>query len=132
MSITLTYSTTTVDLGDRLEWEDEYTWSPVEQATEYSTTGALLMDVGLKLAGRPITLQGTQTAAWLTRAVCDTLQAWAALPGIALTLTLRGVERQVVFDHAQKGFDAQPIWRLADGEMTPELLYLPTFRFLEI
>ena len=132
MSITLTYNSTTVTLGERLEWEDEYTWSPVEQAAEYSTTGALLMDVGLKLAGRPITLQGTQTAAWLTRAVCDTLQAWAALPGIALTFTLRGVSRQVVFDHAQKGFDAQPIWRLADGEMTPELLYLPTFRFLEI
>lgn len=132
MSITLTYSTTTVTLGDRLEWEDEYTWSPVEQASEYSTTGALLMDVGLKLAGRPITLQGTQTAAWLTRAVCDTLQAWAALPGIALTLTLRGVARQVVFDHAKQGFEAQPIWRLADGEITPELFYLPTFRFLEI
>ena len=132
MSITLTYSGTTVALSDRLEWEDEYTWSPVEQTAEYSTTGALLMDLGLKQAGRPITLQGTQTAAWLTRAACDALQAWAALPGAELTLTLRGVARQVVFDHAQRGFDAQPIWRLADGEITPELLYLPTFRFLEI
>ncbi len=132
MSITLTYLAATVDLGDRLQWVDEYDWSPVEQRTEYSTTGALLVDVGLKLAGRTITLQGTDTAAWMSRALCDTIDGWAALPGIALTLTLRGVARSVMFDHAQKGFEAQPIWRLADGEITPELLYLPTFRFLEL
>lgn len=130
--ITLTYNATTATLSDRLQWTDEYDWSPVEQRTEYSTTGALLVDVGVKLAGRPITLQGTDTAAWISRALCDSLTAWAALPGITLTLTLRGVAHSVMFDHAQKGFEAKPIWRLADGEITPELLYLPTFRFLEI
>jgi hypothetical protein len=130
--ITLTYNGTTATLSDRLQWADEYDWSPVEQRTEYSTTGALLVDVGVKLAGRPITLQGTDTAAWISRALCDSLKAWAALPGITLTLTVRGVARSVMFDHAQKGFEAKPIWRLADGEITPELLYLPTLRFLEI
>jgi hypothetical protein len=59
------------------------------------------------------------------------IQAWAALPGIELLLTVRGVARAVIFDHAKKAFEAKPIWRLADGEVTPELLYLPTFRFLE-
>lgn len=132
MSITLQHLTITLDLGDRLDWSDEYAWSPVQQATEYSTTGALLVDVGTKLAGRPITLAGDQTAAWLSRDVCDTLTAWAALAGASFTLTLRGLPHTVMFDHAQKGFEAQPIWRLADGEVTPELLYLPTFRFLEI
>jgi hypothetical protein len=130
--ITLTYNGTTATLSDRLQWSDEYDWSPVEQSTEYSTAGALLVDVGLMLAGRPITLQGAETAAWISRALCDTLAAWAALPGITLTLTLRGVAHQVMFDHAQKGFEAKPIWRLSDGEVTAELLYLPTFRFLEI
>ena len=131
MSITLTYNGTTATLSDRLHWSDEYDWSPVEQSTEYSTEGALLVDVALKLAGRPITLEGGDTAAWLSRAVCETLQAWAALPGIELTLVVRGVARAVMFDHAKKGFVATPVWKLLDGEITPELLYLPTFRFLE-
>ena len=131
MTILLTYNGTTAALSDRLQWTDEYDWSPVEQSTEFSTTGALLVDVAVKLAGRPITLEGLETAAWLTRAVCDTLQAWAALPGITLTLTVRGVPRAVLFDQAKKGFTAAPVWRLADGEQTDETLYLPTFRFLE-
>lgn len=132
MSITLAYNGTTANLSDRLQWTDEYEWSPVDQATAYSTSGALLVDVAEKLAGQPITLQGTETAAWLSRALCDTLQAWASLPGIELTLTLRAIAHRVIFDHAQKGFSAQPVWKLLDGEITPELIYLPTFRFLKV
>lgn len=132
MTITLTYNGTTAAISDRLQWTDEYDWSPVEQASAYSTTGALLVDVAVKQAGQTITLEGTDTNAWLSRALCDTLQAWAALPGIELTLTLRGVAHQVIFDHAKGGFTAQPIWRLLDGEITPELLYRPTFRFLKV
>ena len=132
MSITLTYNGTTAHLSDRLQWTNEYDWSPVDQATGYSTRGVLLVDVGLKLAGQPITLEGTDTNAWITRALCSTLQAWAALPGIELALVLRGTTHAVIFDHAQGGFAAQPIWRLADGEITPELFYRPTFRFLKV
>ena len=132
MSITLTYNGTTAHLSDRLHWADEFDWSPVEQATAYSTTGALLVDVAVKQAGQPITLEGTDTNAWITRALCSTLQAWAALPGIELALVLRGTTHAVIFDHAQGGFAAQPIWRLADGEITPELFYRPTFRFLKV
>ena len=132
MSITLTYDGTTVPISDRLQWTDEYDWSPVEQATAYGTTGKLLVDVALKLAGQPITLVGTDTAAWITRAQCDSLQAWANLPGITLDLVLRGTTHQVMFDHAKQGFTAQPIFKLLDGEMTPELLYLPTFHFLKV
>ena len=132
MSITLTYNGTTATLSDRLQWVDEFAWSPVEQATAYSTTGALLVDVAVKQSGQPITLEGTDTNAWIPRALCSTLQAWAALPGIELALVLRGTTHAVIFDHAQGGFAAQPIWRLADGEITPELFYRPTFRFLKV
>ena len=132
MSILLAYNGTTAHLSDRLQWSDEYDWSPVDQATGYSTTGKLLVDVALKAAGQPITLQGTETAAWIPRTLCDTLQAWAALPGIVLTLTLRGTAHQVMFHHEQKGFEARAIWKLIDGEITDELLYLPTFRFLKV
>ena len=131
-TITLTYNGTTATLSDRLQWTDEFDWSPVEQATAYSITGALLVDVAVKQSGQPITLEGTDTNAWITRALCSTLQAWAALPGIELALVLRGTTHAVIFDHAQGGFAAQPIWRLADGEITPELFYRPTFRFLKV
>ena len=132
MSITLTYNGTTATLSDRLQWVDEFAWSPVEQATAYSTTGALLVDVAVKQSGQPITLEGTDTNAWITRALCSTLQAWAALPGIQLDLVLRGETHQVIFDHAKGGFTAQPIWKLLDGEITPELMYRPTFKFLKV
>ena len=132
MSITLAYDGTTLDLTERLLWTDEYDWSPVEQASAYSTTGALLVDVAVKQAGQTITLVGTETAAWISRALCDTLQAWASLPGIQLDLVLRGTTHQVMFDHAQGGFSAQPIWKLVDGEITDELIYVPTFKFLKV
>lgn len=132
MSITLTYNGTTAHISDRLQWSDEYDWSPVEQATAYGTTGALLVDVGLKQAGQPVTLVGTDTAAWISRALCDTLKAWAALPGVQFDLVLRGTTHRVMFDHAKGGFSAQPIWKLVDGEITDELIYVPTFRFLKV
>ena len=122
----------TVPLEDGFLWSDEFDWSPVEQATAYSTTGALLVDVAVKQAGQPITLEGTDTNAWISRALCSTLQAWAALPGIQLDLVLRGETHRVMFDHAKGGFSAQPIWKLLDGEITPELFYRPTFRFLKV
>lgn len=131
-TITLTYDGTTLALSDRLDWTDEFDWHPVEQATSYSTTGALLIDVATRQAGRPITLQGTDTQAWMTRAEMEQLAAWAAIPGAQMTLTLRSVAREVIFDHAQGGFSAQPVWRLLDGEIYPDLLYRPTLRFLEI
>lgn len=131
-TITLAHAGTILALSDRLDWTDEFDWHPVEQATAYSTTGALLIDVATRQAGRPITLQGTDTQAWMRRADMLQLAALAAIPGAQLTLVLRGVARQVVFDHAQGGFSAQPVWRLLDGEIDAELLYRPTLRFLEI
>lgn len=131
-TITLAYAGTTLALSDRLDWTDEFDWHPVEQASSYSTTGALLIDVATRQAGRPITLQGTDTQAWMRRADMLQLAALAAIPGAQLTLVLRGVARQVVFDHAQGGFSAQPVWRLLDGEIDASLLYRPTLRFLEV
>lgn len=56
----------------------------------------------------------------------------ARLPGIELDLVLRGATHRVLFDHAKGGFSARPIWKLVDGEITGELLYLPTFKFLKV
>lgn len=132
MAITLTYSGTTAHLSDRLQWTDEFAWSPVEQSTEYSTTGALLVDVAVKQTGRPITLVGTETKAWITRALCDTVTAWAALPGAEFELVVRGLARTVMFDHAKVGFEAAPVWKIQDGEESSEQFFLPMFRFIQV
>ncbi len=130
MAITLTYNGTTAHLPDQLVWTDEFTWSPVEQATEPGTTGALLVHVGARSAGRPIELDGVETRAWITRTLCSTLAAWAALPGIELTLVLRGVSRKVIFDHERGGFEATSLWPIANGQEWADQDFLPTLRFL--
>lgn len=132
MSISLTHAGTTLALSERMDWTDEWSWSPVQQSTEYGTTGALLVDVAVKQAGRPITLVGTQTMAWIPRAMCATLGAWAALPGAEFGLVLRGVARIVMFDHGRGGFEAESVWQIQDGEESTDQLFLPTFRFIQV
>lgn len=132
MAITLTYNDTTVELSDRLQWTDEYDWSRVEQSAEYGITGALIVDVAERQDGRPITLDGTTTAAWMPREQCDRLQAWADLPGAQFTLVLRGVARNVIFDQKKGGFSAKPTRNLVEGEIKQQTNYLPKFQFLEV
>jgi len=70
-----------------LVWDDEFAWSPVAQATEYTLTGSLVVEQAIKAAGRPITLVGGKEFAWLTRAQVKILKA-ALDTGAVLTLTL--------------------------------------------
>ena len=99
----------------------------------WGTTGAPQVHVGLRQAGRPITLDGRESEAWLPRALCDQIYAWHALPGATFSLLIRGQARNVSFDTSQgAGFTANPIWKLVDGEHTGETLYRPFFKFLEI
>jgi hypothetical protein len=135
MSITLRHLGTnqTVDLSDRLLWVNEFDWSPAAHEARTGTTGALLLHVGLRQAGRPIELDGRDSQAWLARAICAQLAQWAAQPGQTFELLLRGQARTVVFDNTgADAFAAEPIWSLADGEHTPELWYRPHFKFMEV
>jgi hypothetical protein len=134
MAITLTHaaSITTVTLPDALSWADEYSWSPVEQTKTYTTTGALLIEEGIKQAGRPITLEGAADRTWCTRALVDVLRGWAATPGVVLTLTLRGVAHQVTFDHEKGALQGLPVMFYADGAIASDDWYVPTLRFLEL
>ena len=126
--ITLSLGTEVMALSDRLIWPDEYAWNPVAVEQRTGTNGALHVHVGKRLAGRPITLDGRDSRAWLPRAQCDQLWAWAALPGSTFTLVVRGTARTVLFTE----FQADPIWRLLDGEHAPDLEYVPFFKFLEV
>lgn len=127
--ITLARAGVVVDLTDRLVWTDEYAWSPVVTETRTGTNGALQVHVGTRQAGRPISLDGRDSKAWITRAQCDQINAWAAQPGATFELLLRGVSRTVLFLE----FQAEPWWPLLfDGEHVPELKYVTYFRFIEV
>ncbi len=52
----------TITLPDDLLWINEFEWNPVEQSTERSLTGALLVQEGQFNYVRPIELSGNGEA----------------------------------------------------------------------
>jgi hypothetical protein len=129
--ITITDGTTPLTLPDDLDWTDEYTWQQVEQSAEYALTGALVVESAAKQAGRPITLQGADDRAWISRATLDQLRAWASTPGQQLTLTLRGTARTVVFRHQDTAIDnVDQIMFYSDPQAGT--WYRCTLRFMEV
>lgn len=97
-----------------LWWEDEIDWTPVDQIVTWSTTGAVLLDVSTKQAGRPITLVGNESSAWITRETALTLQAWAAIPGKEMELSIHGQLFTVKFRYDdKKPIEVEPIVRMS-------------------
>jgi len=120
-----------LELPDSLMWPDEFTWSQVTQTAEYTSTGALLLDAWSKQAGRPITLEGSETYAWCERGALLSLREWASQPGLQMTLSgLRGISRQVVFNHEAGPLSAAPVIDYANPIDTDP--YAITLRFLEL
>lgn len=70
-----------------LRWSDEFAWTPVAQSTDYGLTGALLIQIGTRQTGRPLTLTGGKNWSWITRTELLTLQALLDSPATR-TLTL--------------------------------------------
>lgn len=88
MSWTLTRNDTSaaLSLHEQYIWADEYEWSPLKQsAPTWSLTGAMHIDQGTMLAGRPITLDSEY--ARIKRRDLQLLQAWSAVPEMIMTLT---------------------------------------------
>lgn len=128
---TLTDGTTTVNFTDDLLWSDEFSWQPVEQSETRSITGALVLQIGVRTAGQPITLEPpAEGGAWLARAQLDQLAGWAAVPGQVLTLTLRGVARSVVWRHQNTAITAQPVMHCNDVQAADD--YIATLRLQTI
>lgn len=132
MSITLSDGTTTVNLHPDLLWSDEFNWQPVEQHTEYSLSGALIVMPSAKLAGRPITLEPEDdNSGWMTREIITQLRNWASVAGKELELTLRGETRDVAFRHQDgPGMEARPVVHFSEMDSTD--FYLATLRLMEI
>lgn len=76
----------TLKLHQQFYWSDEYDWTPLVQSNPvFLLSGAMDIQQGLKLAGRPITLKGDY--AYITRGDVKLLQSWANVPELTLTLT---------------------------------------------
>lgn len=130
MSTTLTYGATTLALPDDLLWVDEHEWSAVEQRQRYGLTGALIVDSASKLAGRTIRLQAGDDYAWMPRSTLNTLRTWANLAGQTFTLSYRGTNYTVVFDHAAGAIDAEQVYDCSDPiDADP---YVVSLRFLKV
>jgi hypothetical protein len=69
-----------LELPNDLLWSDEFDWSPLESTNTYTLTGALIIEQGVRQAGRPISLTADPELAWVTRTTVQTLRAWAAIP----------------------------------------------------
>ena len=131
MTITLAVGATSVPLDPDLLWAEENNWYPVEQSVERSITGAQIISLGTRLAGRPITLQPEDdSSAWMTSSELAQIQGWAATPGQEMQLTLRGVVRTVIFRHQDAPLEAVPVVHYSD--VIGADWYRVTFRFMEI
>ncbi|MCD8548605.1 MAG: hypothetical protein LRY38_09420 [Aeromonadaceae bacterium] len=112
----------TLTLTDDFEWTDEFTWSRFVEERDYSAGGALLRTVSERLAGRPVTLTGGDSA-WMTRAEFATLRALADSNPDSLTLTLwDGRTFTVAFDYSNGApVTAEPVVKLTDPDDTQQL-----------
>ncbi len=98
--------------GDQLEWTDEWDWTPIAQEHERSLSGALLIQQGSKLHGRPITLK-SNGAAWFPLSLVRSLEVLRDIPGRVMPLVLPdGREFSVIFDHSTGApLKATPLFR---------------------
>ena len=101
-------------LPQGLRWANEYTWSPLTQATEYSLTGALIVEQAEKQAGRPVTLIGGKDFAWLTRAAVASLKALLDA-GEEMTLTLHDSRTFTVLPAGEEPLTVTPLPRVLDS-----------------
>lgn len=88
-----------ITLPDDLLWINEFDWNPVEQSTERSLTGALLVQEQQQSFGRPIQLTGGDDAGWVSRSTVVGLLALSAIANKVMTLTLPDLRTySVIFD----------------------------------
>lgn len=130
-TLTRTDTNEVLNLPDRLRWTDEYSWQGLGQSSpQYSLGGALIIQQGMKLAGRPITLSNDDNKNWLKKQDVMKLQEWANLPELALILNYQNREFRVIFANHQQALTADPVAWTHDE--TGEDWYRVSISFLTI
>lgn len=121
-----------VDLGgEQLEWTDEFAWSVVEQSQERSLSGALIVQEGVKLYGRPITL-ASNDGAWFRRSVVQQLETLRDEAGRVMLLELpSGAQHYVIFNRVDGNpLDAAALFRRVAP--SGDALYQITLRLITV
>lgn len=87
-----------IELPQDMRWLDEFDWAKVAQTSpEYTLGGAIIIEQGTKLSGRPITLGGEWI--WLPRITLETLRDWTDIAELDCTLEhYDGRTFNVIFD----------------------------------
>ena len=132
--MTITLGSTTLPPGMR--WADEYAWGADTSSTEYSVTGALIIQRATKQAGRPITLTGGASFAWVTKTYLEALKTdLMTYPDSGLTLTLHDGRSFTVIPTTNP-LDVTPLPVVGDsGPANPSgstLYALNSLKFVEI
>jgi len=133
--ITLTDGATTLTLDPDLFWSDEHSFAQIEQVAERGLTGKLIIYQGLKVAGRPITLQPpADDAAWMPSSVLTQLRTWESQLAVSLQLDVRGTVYDVIFRRVDgPPIDAKPVAFVADPQVGGfGDWWLVTLRFLTV
>ncbi|WP_422463726.1 hypothetical protein [Endozoicomonas sp. ALB115] len=122
----------TITLPDDLLWINEFEWNPVEQTTERSLAGALLVQEGQLVHGRSIVLSGNGEAGWVSRLTVKSL--FALSKAVSKTMTLRlpdNREFSVIFDRSNGApIEAQQLMPFAYPDDSDQ--YLLTLRLLTV
>lgn len=103
--MTITLGALTLPAG--LRWEDEFSWSAIREEIEATTTGALVIEPHTLQAGRPITLIGGRSYAWMTRVNLIALLAALDIADAELTLTMHDARQFQV--RARHDGDRSPV-----------------------
>ena len=112
-----------------LIWSDEYDHTPVKQTVSTAVDGSLIVEVAAQAKGRPITLKGDENAAWIDRATLELIRAKQYQPALSMTLSMRGVNYNVLF-FQPGGIEAKPV--IDYNQPGADDWYSITLKFFEV
>jgi len=113
----MTITLEAIGLPDDLLWSDEYLWSPVKQSMQLSLSGKPIIQEAAQVKGRPITLEGDQESAWVTKQTLEQLRALEATPNNDMTLDYHGSAFTVRFSRSDGNpIEARPIVGFANPQ----------------
>lgn len=128
----MSWTLDTITLPDQLIWEDEFEWTPVSQETALSLTGALIIQEGAALAGRPITLKNGDDGCWTTRDVAQQLYAMAQTASKTMILTVNGTAHTVMWRRgSEPPIECRQIEPIMNPESTAKYV-ITALRFMEV
>lgn len=128
----MTITLDAIALPEDLIWVDEYSWAPVSQKVKESVTGALIVQEGVQIKGRPITLKGDVESAWVDKATLDLIRAKLIIGDLQMTLTHNSTAYTVMFDRSGRGggVAAKGVFPLSDP--TADHIYSLELKFIEV